>query len=90
MNKGENPATWMLNAIAEKIVPAGGDERFALDFSSAWQDSQNNQDLKERLTEIIESKDEALEIKYDTQFAAKRGQRNTLMARRLVTIYWSE
>jgi len=92
MNKGENPATWMLNALgekikAEKIVP-GGVEYFDLDFPTTWLDSDNNRVVQEKLVEAVECKDEEFRIKFDTEFAASRRERNALMSHRLVTIYW--
>jgi len=89
MSKGENPATWMLNVLGEKIMVKGDNgEDEPLDFSKAWTDSSNNVDLQRRLVEAAESQDDTLEIKYETEFAATWWRRDTLMARRLVTIYW--
>ncbi len=40
MNKGENPATWMLNVLGEKIMVKGenGEDEQSLNFASAWKD----------------------------------------------------
>ena len=59
-----------------------------LQFSEAWNESSNCTDLQRRLTEAAESPDEALEIKYDSEFAVPWYRRDNLMAKRLVTIYW--
>lgn len=63
-------------------------EEKPLQFSKAWNDSSNCTDLQRRLTEAAESPDEALEIKYDSEFAVPWYRRDNLMANRLVTIYW--
>lgn len=89
INIGENPATWMLNVLGEKITVRGeSGEDEPLDFSRAWDKSPNYTDLRQQLREAAESKDETLEIKYDTEFAVPWNRRDNLMANRLVTIYW--
>ena len=59
-----------------------------LDFAKAWDESSNYVDLQKQLEQAAESPDEALEIKYDSEFAVKWYRRDNLMAKRLVTIYW--
>ncbi|KAL9185143.1 LOW QUALITY PROTEIN: hypothetical protein ACHAXT_002920 [Thalassiosira profunda] len=88
MNKGENPATWMLNVLGEKIVATGdnGGEDGQLNFARA--NSSNYVELKQLLAQVTDSKDESCLIQYDTEFAVGWWRRDTLMARRLVTIYW--
>mmetsp|Transcript_13283 Transcript_13283/g.25371 ORF Transcript_13283/g.25371 Transcript_13283/m.25371 type:complete len:746 (-) Transcript_13283:283-2520(-) len=90
MNKGENPATWMLNVLSENIMVSGvnDQEDEPLDFAKAWENSSNKVDLQKQLSEAGETQDPNLKIEYDTQFAASWYQRDTLMAQRLVTIYW--
>ena len=89
MNKGENPATWMLNVLSEEIMVKGENgEDEPLDFSDAWNASSNCVDLQRRLVEAAESQDEAMEIKYESEFAVPWYRRDSLMAQRLVTIYW--
>merc|ERR1719356_1633247 len=93
MNKGENPATWMLNVLSEKIVPEESavkpqGDKFALDFVETWRESENNKAVLGRLADARENKDESLRIAYDTEFACPRRERNRLTAQRLVTIYW--
>lgn len=89
MNKGENPATWMLNALGEQIISTGeSGEDEPLNFARAWDKSSNFDNLQKRLTDASGSQDAALEIKYDSKFAETWYRRDTLMANRLVTIYW--
>lgn len=90
MNKGENPATWMLNVLGEKIVATGdnGGEDGQLNFARAWENSSNYVELKQLLAQVTDTKDESCLIQYDTEFAVGWWKRDTLMARRLVTIYW--
>jgi len=84
MNRGENPASWMLNVLGQKIMVK--DE--SLNFAKAWIDSSNYLDLRRRLVQEAESQDEKLQIKYDTEFAASQQRRDMLMAKRIVSIYW--
>jgi ABC-type multidrug transport system ATPase subunit len=80
INKGENPATWMLNVLGEKIMVKGEKgENEALDFAKAWNDSSNYSDLRRRLAEAFDSQDESLEIKYETEFAVNWLRRDNLV-----------
>ena len=80
MNKGENPATWMLNVLGEAILVTGEDgENVPLDFGKAWAESPNSLDLQRRLLEISESQDEDLRIKYKSEFAATWYRRDNLV-----------
>lgn len=89
MDKGENPATWMLNVLSEQIMLKGDNgEEEPLEFSEAWNASTQSLNLQKQLAEASESKDVAHEIKYDSEFAVKWYRRDNLMAKRLVTIYW--
>eukprot|EP00804_Cyclotella_cryptica_P005988 CCRYP_000244-RD/>CCRYP_000244-RD protein AED:0.08 eAED:0.08 QI:148/1/1/1/0.86/0.87/16/1290/1209 len=89
MNKGENPATWMLNVLGEKVTIRGDNGQEApLDFAYAWAQSTKCKELQAKLAEISETRDTALEIVHETEFAASKRQRDNLMANRLVTIYW--
>jgi len=89
MNKGENPATWMLDVLGEHImVKTENGEDEPRDFAEAWNTSSNYVDLQRRLVEAFETKDDSLKIEYETEFAASWHQRDTLMASRLVLIYW--
>jgi ABC-type multidrug transport system ATPase subunit len=84
MNRGENPASWMLNVLGQTIMVK--DE--TLNFAKAWIDSSNYLDLCRRLVQEAESQDDKLQIKYCTEFAASQQRRDMLMAKRVVTIYW--
>ena len=89
MNVGENPATWMLNVLGEHISVKGANgEDDDLNFATAWKESSNCIDVAKRLTEITETKDEEMEIKFDSTFAVGRFKRDNLMGNRLVKIYW--
>lgn len=84
MNIGENPATWMLNVLGERI--GGEDEDY--NFATAWAQSSNCADLTNHLAEITETRDEETEIKYDSEFPVSWLKRDNLMGNRLVKIYW--
>jgi hypothetical protein len=87
MNKGENPATWMLNVLSEPIkIKAENGQETPLSFAYAWAQSDEYNKLQTRLAEIAEDKKE--EIVVESEFAAPKSQRDNLMANRLVTIYW--
>ncbi len=91
INRGENPSTWMLNVLGEKIVmknESGGLQEVQLDFASEYKNSENYQKLQGRLETIAKSKIENLKITFSSQFAASARDRDNLMAHRLVTIYW--
>ena len=85
LNKGENPATWMLNVLGESIVPKGDDgKNVPLDFGKAWTQSKNCADLQRRLLETTESQNEDLRIKYEYEFAAAWFRRDNLVRSSLV------
>jgi ABC-type multidrug transport system ATPase subunit len=87
MNKGENPATWMLNVLSEPIkVKAENGQEAPLCFAYAWARSDEYNKLQTILAEVVEDKKD--EIVVETEFAAPKHQRDSLMANRLVTIYW--
>ena len=88
MNKGENPATWMLNVLGEHILVDASENDETLNFAESWNKSSLYEDLQQRLAEAANSPDSDLEIKYTSEFAAPWYRRDNLMARRLVTIYW--
>ena len=63
--------------LGEKIVAKGDkSEDEPLDFAQAWKDSSNYIDLQQHLSEVAKSRDEILEIKYDTEFAVPWLQRD--------------
>ena len=90
MNVGENPATWMLNVLGEHISvkneASGEDED--LNFATAWKESSNSVEVSKRLTEITETKEEEMEIKFEDTYAVGWLKRDNLMGNRLVKIYW--
>lgn len=90
MNVGENPATWMLNVLGEHISvkneASGEDEE--LNFATAWKESSNSVEVSKRLTEITETKEEEMEIKFEDTYAVGWLKRDNLMGNRLVKIYW--
>jgi len=89
MNMGENPATWMLNVLGERISVKGeSGEDEALNFATAWTQSSNCADVAKRLTEITETRNDDMEIKFDGEFPVGWFKRDTLMGNRLVLIYW--
>ena len=89
MNMGENPATWMLNVLGEHISVKGESEEVEnLNFATAWKQSSNSTDTVKRLTEIAETRDEEMEIKFDSTFPVGWFKRDNLMGNRLVQIYW--
>lgn len=90
MNVGENPATWMLNVLGEHISvknkASGEDEE--LNFAIAWKESSNSVEVSKRLTELSETKEEEMEIKFEDTYAVGWLKRDNLMGNRLVKIYW--
>jgi len=90
MNTGENPATWMLNVLGEHISAKGQSdgEDEVLSFATAWNQSSNCADLANRFAEINETRDEEMEIKFDSTFPVGWFKRDNLMGNRLVKIYW--
>lgn len=89
MNTGENPATWMLNVLGERISVNGQNgEGEDLNFAKAWSKSSNCTDLANHLNEITETRDEEMEIKFDSEFPVGWFKRDNLMGKRLVQIYW--
>ena len=89
INRGENPASWMLNVLNEKnMIERDEGEDELIDFAKAWKESSNNDNLQQKLIEATESPDDALKITYDTKFAVSWFQRDRLMAGRLSKIYW--
>lgn len=79
LNKGENPATWMLNVLGESIV--SGDE--PLDFARAWEQSSNYAELQRKLCSdetkegAGDTRDETLKITYDSEFASSWWEMDT-------------
>ena len=79
----------MLNVLGEKIkIKSENGQEAPLSFEYAWTQSNEYNKLQERLAEIVDTKKEDQEIVADEEFAAPKSQRDSLMANRLVTIYW--
>ncbi len=78
---GDNPAAWMLRCMASD----GSEEGF--DWAEAYKLSDQYATLLEKIDTIKESADESMKITYDSTFAATFRERQTLMNRRIVTVY---
>jgi hypothetical protein len=66
----------MLNVLGEKVTIRGDNGQEApLDFAYAWAQSKKCMELQTQLADITETKDAALEIVHETQFAASKRQR---------------
>jgi ABC-type multidrug transport system ATPase subunit len=89
MNRGENPATWMLNVLGEKVMVdvEKGEKNKIFDFAKAWIDSSNYADLRRRLAEATESQDGDKKIKYETEFAVNWLRRDNLVRHDTATFY---
>ena len=74
---GENPASWMLNAIQSKD-----------DFAISYLNSKNHVDVKKVINDIKKDPDESKKIMYDSEFAAPQTLISSKMNHRLKTIYW--
>ena len=85
---GENPSTWMLNQLNKKAITNAEGETESIDFAKAWKKSENYQSLQDELGELVAGRDEVLHIKYDKTFAQPWHQRDKLMIRRALKIYW--
>ena len=90
MSRGENPASWMLNVLEEKIMVKGedGGEEEPLDFAKAWKESYNYGVIQLQVSEATESPDQSKKITFDSKYAVKWYRRDMLMSQRLVLIYW--
>ena len=85
---GENPSTWMLNQLNKKAITNSEGEVEPIDFAQAWKKSENFQALQDELDELVEGKDESLQIEFDEEFAQPWYRRDKLMMTRAVKIYW--
>jgi len=77
----ENPAAWMLRAIAGNSAPEG------VDFPEAFKQSEQYSLLEESIAATKESPDEAKKITFESIFASTFKEQMELMNRRIVTIY---
>lgn len=80
IDRGENPANWMLKVITDEDAPC--------DYAFEFKRSTAFAAMSQKIKDICEHPDLANEIKYDTEFAASRSRIQTLMNARLLTIYW--
>ena len=85
---GENPSTWMLNQLNKKAITNSEGEVEPIDFAQAWKKSENFQALQDELDELVEGRDETLQIEFDEDYAQPWYRRDLLMMKRAVKIYW--
>jgi hypothetical protein len=80
IERGENPANWMLTVITA--------ETDGTDYSEQFTASSDFEALKTKLQKEIDDRQLDKEIKFDQQFAASTATRNLLLNERLRTVYW--
>jgi hypothetical protein len=80
INRGENPANWMLTVITA--------ETDGTDYSEQFAASPDFEALKTKIQNEIDAREPDKEIKFDQEFAAPRSTRNLLVNERLRTVYW--
>lgn len=80
INKGENPANWMLKVITAEVADT--------DYAAEFQASKGRERMMEKIASFKESPDPEAEIKYESQFATSWKTRLFLMNDRMKTIYW--
>jgi len=80
IEKGENPANWMLSVITAEDSTCD----YALEFTKSTEFTV----MSNMIEDICSNPDSGNEIKYDTEFAAPRTRIQLLMNTRLQTIYW--
>jgi len=84
IDRGENPASWMLSAVNSETQT-----RLAfVDFAEEYKSSDLYEDLLKRLRELVVNKDPSQRIYYANEFAADGATRRALINARLRTIYW--
>jgi hypothetical protein len=80
INRGENPANWMLTAITSEMD--GTD--FAEDFAA----SPEFETLKRKIQKETDDRNPNLKITYEEKFAATGKERRALVNDRIRTVYW--
>ena len=80
INRGENPANWMLTVITSETQ----DTDFAEEFAA----SSEFKELKARIQKAIDEREPNMEIKFDEKFAAPAKDRRKLVNERIRTVYW--
>uniref|UniRef100_A0A7S4JUM9 ABC transporter domain-containing protein n=1 Tax=Odontella aurita TaxID=265563 RepID=A0A7S4JUM9_9STRA len=84
MNRGENPATWMLNVITKEPV---GDEE-PMDYAQIYVESDERKNLGDAIDEVTSNVREEDKITFENRFAASAFTRHRLMTKRLRLVYW--
>jgi hypothetical protein len=80
INRGENPANWMLTAITS--------ETDGTDFAEEFAASPKFETLKMKIQKEIDDRDPNMKITFEEKFAAPGKQRRTLVNERIRTVYW--
>jgi len=75
---GDNPANWMLRVMQESET----------DFAEIYLQNPEYAKLKKEIEAARAEPPKELEITYSTEFAVPTSERQKLMNRRLITIYW--
>ena len=79
----------MLNVLDETIMVEGEEgKEEQLDFALAWKGSSNCGAMALQVAEASKLPDESKKITYSQKYAVKWYTRDSLMAKRLVLIYW--
>uniref|UniRef100_A0A7S1V0Y6 ABC transporter domain-containing protein n=1 Tax=Grammatophora oceanica TaxID=210454 RepID=A0A7S1V0Y6_9STRA len=80
IDKGENPANWMLKVITE--------EDSAVDYAEAFAGSNKQEALLSRIEDLTINANMSERITFESEFAASRQTRQFRVNDRLRTIYW--
>ena len=84
IDRGENPASWMLSVVGSETQA-----RLAfVDFAEEYKASSLYAHLKKKLRKLLVSRDPTQRIYYASEFAADKTTRRHLINARLRTIYW--
>ena len=75
---GDNPANWMLRVMPESET----------DFAEIYLQNPEYAKLKKEIEAARAEPPKELEITYSTEFAVPTSERQKLMNKRLLTIYW--
>jgi len=85
INRGENPATWMLSAITEESHDTNN---VAIDYAKLFENSDEKKNLKRSIATIKANAKDENKICFQNEFALSYIGRNAEMRQRLKTIYW--
>lgn len=84
IDRGENPASWMLSVVGTETQA-----RLAfVDFAEEYKASDLYAHLKKKLRKLVVNRDPTQRIYYASEFAADKATRRNLINARLRTIYW--